>query len=99
MSLPSTDSIAMLCVITLALVAYKVAALEYRTSDLVPRTQHEVLYDLSFDGHDRDVRIRTFVPVSDQHQVVRDEQNVSPGLQFTTQLEGLNRTGTWTAIR
>jgi hypothetical protein len=87
---------AALVAVPLALMAYKVRALGYSLSDVLPVTQYEVTYDLRFDGHGGDVRIRSFLPSNDAHQQVSEEHDVSSGLHVLQSIDGANRIATWT---
>jgi hypothetical protein len=80
----------------LGLVSYKVSRLGYSLADVLPVTQYEVTYALTFDGHGGDVRVRSFLPVSGAHQTVSDERDVSSGLHLSQAMEGANRVATWT---
>ncbi len=87
---------AVLVAVPLALIGYKVRALGYSLSAVVPVTEYEVTYALRFDGHGGDVRIRSFLPSSDAHQLVSEERDVSSGLHASQVVEGANRVATWT---
>ncbi len=84
-----------LCAVALSLAAYKIFWLEYSLSDVLPRTQYLVTYDLTFDAQGQDVRFRTFLPLSDSRQQVHEEQDLAPGLHFKSELDELNRVATW----
>ncbi len=88
-------AIALLVAVPLGLIAYKLRALGYSLVDVLPVTQYEVAYVLQFDGHGGDVRIRTFLPSNDAHQVVSEERDVSSGLHLSQQVQGPNRVATW----
>ena len=78
------------------LMAYKVRALGYRLSDILPVRQYAVTYALDLDGHGGDVRVRSFLPSSDLHQTVAEERDQSSGLHLTQAMDGPNRVATWT---
>jgi transglutaminase-like putative cysteine protease len=78
------------------LMAWKVRALGYSLTDVLPVTQYEVTYLLAFDGHGDDVRVRTFLPANDARQTVTEERDLSSGLHLTQAIEGANRVATWT---
>jgi 7 transmembrane helices usually fused to an inactive transglutaminase/Transglutaminase-like superfamily len=80
----------------IGLMGYKVARLGYSLKDVLPVTQYEVTYVLSFDGHGQDVRVRSFLPSSDAHQTVTEERDVSSGLHLAQAMNGANRVATWT---
>lgn len=82
--------------LSLAVVTVKVAAFDYSLAEVLPRTQYDVTLKAELDGHDGEVRVRTFLPVSDAHQTVMAEQNLTaPGVSFSTETQGLNRVATW----
>ncbi len=81
---------------TAGLMAYKVRALGYRPSDILPVRQYAVTYALDLDGHGGDVRVRSFLPSSDLHQTVTEERDQSSGLHLTQTMDGPNRVATWT---
>jgi hypothetical protein len=80
----------------LGLMLYKVRALGYSLGDVLPVTQYEVTYVLDFDGHRGEVKIRSFLPVSDAHQNISEERDVSGGLHLSHVMEGPNRVARWT---
>ncbi|HEX9049246.1 MAG TPA: 7TM domain-containing protein [Anaeromyxobacter sp.] len=88
-------TVAALVLTTLGLMAYKVRALGYALSDVLPVRQYEVTYALALDGHGGDVRVRTFLPSSDARQTISDERDVSSGLHLSQTVDGSNRVATW----
>ncbi len=89
-------TVAALVLGTLVLMAYKVRALGYALSDVLPVRQYEVTYALALDGHGGDVRVRTFLPSSDARQAISEERDVSSGLHLSQATDGPNRVATWT---
>jgi hypothetical protein len=85
----------LLATIAGAITAFKVLGLDYRLADVLPRTRHDVSYDLTFDASGGDAHARVFLPVSDPHQQVLDERNDSPGLHFSDEIRDGNRIGEW----
>lgn len=81
----------------LVIAGYKLIFLAYTLSDVLPETRYEVDYRFSFDGHDHPVTIRSFLPPSDERQVVSEEHNASSALHFERLAEGQNLRGVWTA--
>ncbi len=88
-------TLAVLVLAPAALVTYKLTALGYSMSDILPRTRYRLVLEMKLDGHGDDVKVRTFLPVSDERQLITTEQNSSPGLRFTADPDGINRTGVW----
>ena len=74
---------------------YKVRALGYSLSDVLPQTLWHVTIEMKLDGHGGEVRVRTFLPTTDDRQSVGDELNQSPGLRFEASPERLSRLATW----
>lgn len=89
-------SIGALVLATVVLAGWKLYALGYSLADTLPLRRHVVTYELTLDGQGGDVRVRTFLPLSDPRQSISDEQNASPGLHFSSEIDGLNRVATWT---
>jgi transglutaminase-like putative cysteine protease len=87
--------IAALVLATAGLMLFKIHALGYSLADVLPMRQYEVAWVLDLDGHGGDVRVRTFLPTSDPHQTVSDEQDASSGLHLAVTMEGPNRVATW----
>ncbi len=83
--------------IPVGLISYKLLVWKYSLKDLLPRTRYDVSYLFHLDGHDEAVRVRTFLPVSDSHQIISEEENQSLAMHFASSFEGLNRLGTWSA--
>jgi hypothetical protein len=89
-------TIAALLLATSSLMLYKVRALGYSLRDILPVTQYEVTYALDLDGHGGEVKIRSFLPVNDAHQMVSEERDVSGGMHLSQLKEGANRVAVWT---
>jgi transglutaminase-like putative cysteine protease len=79
----------------LALVAYKTYSLGFDLADVLPRTRYQVAYEMRVDGHGEDVRVRTFLPATDEHQEITEESNASPAFFYAALSEGLNRVASW----
>jgi len=90
-------TIGVLLVAAGAMVSYKLFRLGYSIDDVVPRKEYRVVVAMTFDGQNGDVRVRTFLPLSDPRQTVRDETNDGPGTHLATRIENGNRTAVWTA--
>lgn len=85
-----------LVTLSVAIVATKIIAFDYSLADVMPRTQYDVTLRGTYDGHDGEARIRTFLPVSDARQQVVVEENLTPSpTTFSTEAVGLNRVATW----
>src|SRR5262245_12607795 len=82
---------------TLAIAAYKLVVLHYELGDVLPRTRYRVVVALGFDGHGSDVELKTFLPTSDLHQLIAEEEGEPAGLHFSAQMDGLNRRAAWSA--
>ncbi|HSP78598.1 MAG TPA: 7TM domain-containing protein [Myxococcaceae bacterium] len=88
-------SLAVLVAAAGGMMFYKVQALGYSLRDTLPLTSYRVTYALALDGHGEDVRVRTFLPSSDVHQQISEEENSAPGLHLTQQVDGVNRVARW----
>jgi hypothetical protein len=89
--------LALLVALPLCLIAYKVGALNYRLEEILPRKQYRVTVDMSLDGNFGRVAVTTFLPQSDQHQQIAEEEHLAdPSFRFLSENEGLNRVARWT---
>jgi 7 transmembrane helices usually fused to an inactive transglutaminase/Transglutaminase-like superfamily len=85
-----------LVMLPLCAISYKVVGLGYRLDDVLPRTQHHIAVQMTLDGDLGRVEARTFLPQSDQHQQISNEDHESDArFRFTTEVDGLNRVATW----
>lgn len=92
-------TIASLLAVMAGLAAWKVLVLGYSFDTLIPRTSYAVTIAMSFTGYGDDVRVRTFLPVSDDTQLVSNEVIDSFGLAMSREQAGLSTAGTWSARR
>lgn len=91
-----TATLVGLCAIAVSGVAWRVLRHGYTPSDLLPRQQFEVTYGMSFDGHERAVRVRTFLPETDERQTVTHlGTTAANGLVMSIDRQGLNRRAQW----
>lgn len=88
-------TIAILLLLPVAAVTYKVSGLGYSLGDVLPRTSYRVAIAMQFDGHGRDINVRTYLPVTDERQTISDEINIAPALHLTTETDGPNRLAVW----
>jgi len=77
------------------LIAYKLFVLEYPISALVPAVSYRVNISMQVDGHGEDMHVATYLPSSNDRQVITDEQNTSEAFAMTLQADGLNRVAHW----
>lgn len=93
----SLSFLAFACLVSipLSLMAYKICWLDYRLGDVLPRTQYRVNIAMSLDGHSGRVKVRTFLPIDDEHQRISEEEHEAGTFRFATELEGANRTAIW----
>lgn len=92
-----TGLFALFVLLPSATMAYKLFALDYPLSGLIPVVSHTVDIALEVDGHGEDVSLRTFLPKSDARQQIGQEISDSGLFNPTISTEGLNRTVTWAA--
>lgn len=76
---------------------YKVRTLGFSLADVVPRTKYRLTYDLRMDGHGEPARVRTFLPASDAHQTISEENDAAPGFHFASETVDQNRVATWSS--
>lgn len=88
--------VAALAAFAFGLIGYKVLARGYGFSELLPLTRYDVVLAMDLDGHGDDVRVRTYLPVTDSRQSIEGEENASPGLHLATQFVGQSREAVWT---
>ncbi len=82
--------------VPLVLFAYKIFWLDYRMGELLPTTQYRVNFEMSLDGHSQRVRLRTFSPMNDAHQIMSgEESHADEAFRFSTDTEGSNRSVSW----
>ncbi len=65
---------------------------------VTPEEIHEVSIMQTFDSDGSEVRLKTFLPVSDSHQTIVAERNTSSELDFSTISEEGNRIGEWRGV-
>jgi len=79
----------------IGLVAYKVEFAGYSLGDILPAVAYDVRAVVTLEGHEEPVRIRTFLPRSDERQTVREESSESGDLKESLKdLDG-NREISW----
>lgn len=89
--------IALLVVLPLGLMGFKLYVLDYPLKGLIPMQSHQVELVMQVDGHGDAIRMQTFLPRSDARQTVLQEQH-APGPFVQNQVtEGLNRIASWEA--
>ncbi len=77
------------------LILYKVAGLGYSFASLIPQTSYAVQLDMSFDGIGEDVVVRTFLPASEETQLISEERMAAPNLSFQQGQTPLYTIGEW----
>ncbi|MEZ4459216.1 MAG: 7TM domain-containing protein [bacterium] len=79
-----------------SLIVYKIFWLHYEVADVLPQKEYTITTRMTFDGHLEGVRVRTFVPVTDERQVIGGQEQQSPvALRFSTEDDGQNRVAVW----
>lgn len=80
--------------------AYKVIALEYRLSDILPDTQYYVTVEMKMDGGFESARAQTFVPAGSEYQIITERSHEAMGpLRFSEEPQGVDRVGVWSGPR
>jgi transglutaminase-like putative cysteine protease len=80
-----------------SLIIYKIAVAGYSLSSIVPVVTYEVRTLVRIEGHDETVRVSTFLPVSDDRQLITGESISAGDLVANERREGPNRHVTWSA--
>ena len=88
-------AIAALLAVMAGLMLYKIAWLGYSFTSLIPQRSWSVTLDMGFSGIGEDVTVRTFLPVSEETQLIGDEQVYAPGLTFRKEQTPLYAVGEW----
>lgn len=86
---------AVLLAIPACIVSAKIWLLGYSLADVLPRREYTVTFRAELDGNGGEVRVRTFLPVSDDRQQIANEENLTPAFSFTSEMQGRNRVATW----
>lgn len=89
--------LALMVLIPMALVAFKLLVLDYPMAELIPTPSYRVEMNLQVDGHGEDISIRTYLPKTDTRQSVSEELNTSGALTLELESNALNRVATWKA--
>lgn len=97
MSLTAGRVAVVLILVAVGLIAYKVILAGYALESIVPVAAYDVRTVIQFEGHDEPVHVRTFLPRSDDRQTVRQEAISAAGLRGQEEIDGENRTITWSA--
>jgi len=78
------------------LVAYKLLVNDYSLSKILPRRDFSVTLTMNLDGHDGRANVETFVPRSDENQVIAETRsNDVANMQVRTESAGANRISVW----
>ncbi|MEZ4401241.1 MAG: 7TM domain-containing protein [Kofleriaceae bacterium] len=88
--------IAALLILPAVAMTLKIVLLHYQLGDVLPRTEYRVTLGIRLDGHGRDVKVRTFVPVSDERQTITAEEQRGRDLRVAFENDGGNRLAVWT---
>jgi hypothetical protein len=79
------------------LVGGKILLAGYGLQEIVPEIAWDVRLVMTCEGHDEPLRLRTFLPRSDERQTVREESFPAGALARTEESQGDNRRATWSA--
>jgi hypothetical protein len=89
--------LALMVLIPMALVAFKLLVLDYPMAELIPTPSYRVEMNLQVDGHGEDISIRTYLPKTDTRQSISEELNSSGALTLELESNAMNRVATWKA--
>ena len=87
----------LLMLLPLGAITYKLTALDYSLDSLFPAISYQVDINMQATGHGQDIQIKTYLPQSDVRQTISNEENSSPGFNYTLQTDAMNRLATWQA--
>ena len=83
--------------IPIGLISYKLFALGFPLSTLVPTVSYQTELIMRLHAHGEDVDVSTYLPRADDRQLITDETNNSGPLSFTVRRDGNNRVAVWHA--
>jgi len=84
-----------LIILAAVMVVMKVLLWDYSFERFLPKTRYEVTYSMSFEGFNEPVRVSTFLPQTDERQIISEETNNSPSLSFRIDQTGSGKRGVW----
>lgn len=87
--------LALMVLVPMALVAFKLLALDYPMAELIPTPSYRVEMNMQVEGHGEDIRVSTYLPRTDARQSVSEELNSSGALTLNLESDALNRVATW----
>src|SRR5574341_1456511 len=87
----------LLLLFPLGVMGYKLYGLNYPMAGLIPAVSYHVDLSMQVDGHGEDIFVTTYLPKTDAHQIISDEQNSSGVFATAIQTEGENRVAAWKA--
>jgi hypothetical protein len=84
-----------LIVITALLIMIKFTFWNYSFKNIIPKTSYEVDYNLSLEGYNNAINVNSFLPVSDDHQSIKDEVHNSGSFQLKIGQNNNGRIANW----
>ncbi|MBI2399465.1 MAG: UUP1 family membrane protein [Deltaproteobacteria bacterium] len=88
---------ALTLILPLGIMAYKLTALDYAIAGLMPAVSYRVELSMQVHGHGDDVSVSTYLPKSDNRQIITEEENSSGPFTFALQSGIENRQASWNA--
>jgi len=78
------------------LISYKIFVIEYSLGKILPRREYIVTLEMQLDGHDGRAKVSTYVPRSDENQVITETRSSeATNMQVKVENTGGNRVSIW----
>ncbi len=81
----------------LGVMFYKLYVMDYPLAGLIPSVSYRVDLNIETTGHGDDIYVSTYLPRSDERQIIFEEENSSGNFNFAIHNDALNRKAIWTA--
>lgn len=81
--------------LSLLLVLSKFVFWDYTFSRILPKNKYEVYLNVQAEGVDQAISIATFLPQSNEHQVISNELSTNPNFNFNVEQSNYGRETTW----
>ncbi len=79
------------------LMFYKLYVLDYPLAGLIPSVSYRIDVNIDTTGHGDDINVSTYLPKTDQRQIIFSEENSSGNFNFAIDNDSLNRKAIWSA--
>ena len=82
-------------VVPLVAIVLKFSFWNYSFQKILPKTTYDVTLNMDAEGYGDDIKLSSFLPVSDSRQQISNEINMSESMEFTIRSEQSGRVGSW----